>query len=93
MAVVLNAPGVSIHTGMGNIVYGDGTAFRTWAPFASKVELILYDSHDQNDNEPSSAVPLAVEGNGYWSVDVQGLQAGQLYRFRITNRESNEILT
>ncbi|RWX44024.1 1,4-alpha-glucan branching enzyme [Candidatus Electrothrix aarhusensis] len=93
MAVVLNAPEVSIHTGMGNIVYGDGTAFRTWAPFASKVELILYDSHYQNNNEPSSAVPLAMEGNGYWSVDVQGLQSGQLYRFRITNRESNEILT
>ena len=84
---------VSNHAGMGSMVYQDGTAFRTWAPFASKVEAIFYNRPDEDHKHPVAAVLLASEGNGYWSVDVSGVRPGQLYRFRITNRDNGWVLT
>lgn len=84
---------ISAQEGMGNIVYADGTAFRTWAPFASEVEVAFYDHRDQDNYAPSSSAALASEGNGYWSTDVPGIMPDQLYRFRITNRDSGEVLS
>ena len=90
MSINSASPKTATHDGMGNIVYADGTAFRTWAPFAS---VAFYDHRDQDNYAPSSSAPLASEGNGYWSTDVQGIRPDQLYRFRITNKDSGEVMT
>ena len=83
---------VSRHEGMGSTVYSGGTAFRVWAPFASHVEVALYDDPNQAHDAPSAAVAMVSENNGYWSTDVAGVEPDRLYRYRITNRDTGDQL-
>ena len=70
----------SSHTGMGAILYPGGAAFRVWAPHADAV----YVTGAFNDWAKTDQ-PLACEGNGYWSVDVPGVKAGDEYKYVIIN--------
>ncbi len=63
---------------MGAIPFPGGVTFRVWAPFAEGVCV----AGEFNGWNPSSH-PLAHEGAGYWSVDVEGAEAGQQYKFLI----------
>ncbi len=70
----------STHPGMGALPYPGGVSFRLWAPFASGVAVAgSFNGWDQ------TAAPLALEGHGYWSVDVPGVHVGHEYKFVITN--------
>lgn len=83
---------VSAHQGMGSILFVGGAAFRVWAPFASLVEVAFYNTPDESNTTPSRLVRLASESNGYWSTDVAGILPSQLYRYKITNRDSGAQL-
>jgi 1,4-alpha-glucan branching enzyme len=72
---------------MGAIPYDGGVTFRVWAPFASAVEV----QGDFNGWAPGS--PLYSEGNGYWSVDQDGVVVGQQYNYLITNAATGAVLT
>lgn len=67
---------------VGAVLRRDGVSFRVWAPFASTVAV----AGSFNDWQH---LPMTSEGDGYWSVDVPGAQAGQEYRYAITNGEQN----
>lgn len=67
---------------VGAIVRRDGVSFRVWAPFASAVAL----TGSFNDWQPQ---PMENEGDGYWTTTVQGAQAGQEYRYFITNGDQH----
>lgn len=85
MVVGIPVSQVSTHGGMGSIVFPGGTAFRVWAPFAAEIKVAFYDSQAQDNSSPSRLVSLASENNGYWSTDVSGIVADQLYLYEITN--------
>jgi 1,4-alpha-glucan branching enzyme len=70
----------STRLGMGTILYAGGAAFRVWAPFATGVWV----AGTFNAWSPT-ANPFASEGNGYWSVDVPGVNVGDEYQFVISN--------
>ncbi|MFC1716499.1 alpha-amylase family glycosyl hydrolase [Candidatus Poribacteria bacterium] len=70
----------STRAGMGAIPYQGGTAFRVWAPFASKVSV----AGDFNNWSATDDL-LASEGNGYWSVDVPGAMIDQKYKYVIND--------
>lgn len=70
----------SARPGMGTILFPGGAAFRVWAPFATSVGV----AGTFNEWSPT-ANPFASEGNGYWSADVPGIEAGDEYQFVITN--------
>ena len=67
--------------GVGAILYGGRCAFRVWAPHAGRISLV----GDFND-WVAETVWLWHEGDGWWSVDVGGVRAGQQYKFVIENR-------
>ncbi len=64
--------------GMGAIPHAEGTVFRVWAPNAEAV----YVTGSFNHWHPNQ-IPLAREGNGYWSVNVPQAKAGDEYKFTI----------
>src|SRR6185369_7336683 len=66
--------------GMGTILFPGGVAFRVWAPFASNVF-----AAGTFNNWSASAHPFASEGNGFWSVEIQGAEVGDEYQFVIRN--------
>ena len=68
----------STRPNMGAIPYPGGVTFRVWAPFAEAVCV----AGDFNNWGPL-ANPLGGEGGGYWSVDVDGAEVDQEYRFVI----------
>jgi len=59
-------------------VRSDGTTyFRVWAPRPQTIALVLEDPDGSRD------VPLESEGDGYYSVTVGDVSAGQRYRYRL----------
>ncbi len=76
----------SIRGGMGASPYLDGvtgesgTAFRVWAPNASKVWLAgLFNGWS------ATRSPMVSEGNGHWSLDVRNLGHGAHYQYVLRN--------
>ncbi len=63
--------------------------FAVWAPNASAVSVI----GDWNGWD-GRAAPLAprTDGSGIWEGSVQGVQQGHAYKYRITSRESGQVL-
>ncbi|MFL5802340.1 MAG: alpha-amylase family glycosyl hydrolase [Roseiflexaceae bacterium] len=70
----------SSRPGMGSIPYSGGAAFRVWAPHAERVAV----AGTFNDWS-ADAMPLAGEGNGYWSADVDGAKPGDEYKYVLTS--------
>ena len=65
------------------IIPGNGTHFRVWAPLRKKVEVVIEDGVLNRDHRGSAAVELAPEENGYFSGSVPAAVAGTLYRYRL----------
>ncbi len=65
---------------MGGRISEEGATFRVWAPHADAV----YVAGDFNDWS-RTAHPLAREGDGCWSAEVPGMEAGAEYKFLIVN--------
>src|SRR6185437_16208330 len=65
-----------------------GASFRVWAPNAGAVEVRVAPAEDQ----PPLVVSLEADPGspGYWTIDVEGVAAGHLYQFQITNRGGDE---
>ncbi len=66
--------------GNGAVCWPAGTTFRTFAPFASKVNVA-----GQFNNWSPSATQLVSEGNGWYSIDYRNARSGQQYKFYVTN--------
>jgi 1,4-alpha-glucan branching enzyme len=75
-------PQPSRRAGMGAVPYAEegsaGVAFRVWAPNAAGVAV----AGSWNGFAPEGT-PLASEGNGCWSADVEGVKAGAEYKFDV----------
>jgi len=76
----------SSRPGMGSVPYEEGATFRVWAPHADSVAV----AGTFNDWS-KRASPLAHEGNGFWSADVDGATAGDGYKYVIVH-QGNELL-
>jgi 1,4-alpha-glucan branching enzyme len=74
------APAPSTRPGMGATPYAGGVTFRTWAPFATQVNI----AGQFNSWNGNNAV-LASEGNGFYSMDFRGATAGQQYKWVVRN--------
>ncbi|MEB3282852.1 MAG: alpha-amylase family glycosyl hydrolase [Lyngbya sp.] len=85
-AMLLDSPKqVQTHSGMGSIPHSQGTAFRVWAPNASKVYVT-----GSFNNWSETASPLNSEENGFWYGDFQEAQVGDEYRYIIVNKETGQ---
>jgi maltooligosyltrehalose trehalohydrolase len=61
-----------------------GAHARVWAPRRRSVELVTYDAK----GALTSAAELARDDAGYFSGDVDGVEAGTLYRFRLDGKDA-----
>ena len=78
----------STHLGMGARPYAGGTAFRVWAPHAHRVFV-----SGSFNNWSRERHPLANEGNGYWSADIDDAIVGDEYRYLIHNGTQRLVRT
>ena len=77
---LINPVQPSSQLGMGALPYEGGATFRVWAPHARRVLASGSFNHWSRERHP-----LASEGNGYWSVAVDGALIGDEYRYLIHN--------
>ncbi|MGB3023364.1 MAG: alpha-amylase family glycosyl hydrolase [Candidatus Saccharimonadales bacterium] len=71
---------------LGAILRRGGVEFRVWAPFAQGVAVATpFVGHDL-----SNQVAMQSENDGYWSVFIDGAEAGQTYKYLIDT--GSEIL-
>ncbi|WP_428561752.1 MAG: alpha-amylase family glycosyl hydrolase [Solidesulfovibrio sp. DCME] len=81
--VTPKAPQPSQRQGMGTMLGNGGAGFRVWAPFAQSVSVVgTFNAWDE------AAAPLAHEGNGYWSTDVDKVSVGDAYMFVIRHGDT-----
>ena len=69
---------------LGASVSARGANFSLFSRHATNVELVFFDRKD--DIQPSRVVPVDPKTNRtyhYWHVFVPGIQAGQLYGYRV----------
>jgi len=82
------AGGASTRPGVGAVLYSasgqNGVTFRTWAPFATSVNVA-----GTFNFWNTSSTPLYSEGNGWWSTDVPQVGASAQYKFLIRNGSTN----
>ena len=76
----------SATTALGATLLGDGAgcAFHVWAPHASEVRVLL--QPDPATAQASVSLEPDPREPGYWSADVDGVQAGHLYQLAVQNR-------
>lgn len=73
------APGSS-HP-LGATLRDGGVNFSVYSRRATGVDLLLF--KDPGDPMPGRVVPITAQTAGYWHVEVPGVQAGQVYAFRV----------
>src|SRR5690349_22858878 len=77
---------------LGATVHRDGVNFAVFSEFATSVELLLFDSHD--DPQPVQVISLNPDNNKtfhIWHVFVRGLRPGMHYAYRIDGpRDRNQ---
>ena len=80
---------VSAVAALGANLYRGGASFRVWAPNASAVMVNLAPAAGAT----VASLPLGADLShaGYWSVDIDGVAAGHLYQFQITNRGGDQF--
>jgi maltooligosyltrehalose trehalohydrolase len=66
-----------------DVLPGNGTDFRVWAPLRKKVEVVIEGSVFNRDHGGCAAVELQPEGGGYFSGMVPAAAGGTLYRYRL----------
>jgi maltooligosyltrehalose trehalohydrolase len=73
----------SCHIGatVGATVMVNGVGFRVWAPKSRSVEVVV-------EKDPPLAIPLAAEGDGYFSGMTPEARPGDLYRYRLDGDKS-----
>lgn len=67
---------------LGAVYTEEATAFRVWAPTASKVEVNLYETGNQDDFIQS--YPMERDEKGTWYLKLSGNQAGVYYTYSVT---------
>lgn len=69
---------------VGVTLYKDRATFRVWAPFAKAVDVTgVFNGWGRN--------PMLSEGDGYWVADIEGVEAGQEYKFIIHTQHGGEL--
>lgn len=74
MSTVTSVPNTSRH---GVIIHQDRIVFRVWAPEHNSIDLVLVDSHGEEQRK----FPLSPEPNGFFTAHVQRLTEQEIYYF------------
>ena len=69
---------------LGVSLYGNKADFRVWAPFAKSVSLV-------GSFTPDGPISLTSEKDGYWSGTIEGVEAGQTYKYQIETADGRTI--
>ena len=72
---------------LGLTLTGTTASFKTWAPIASKVELLLFENASELSTPSTDPVKMDLDGNGFWTVKNVNVASYKYYKFRITNND------
>ncbi|MFU0548573.1 type I pullulanase [Gardnerella leopoldii] len=68
---------------LGAVVSGNSTTFKLWAPTATKVELVTYQSDAENAPEDKTQEMKLESNNSVWSITTSDANAGTAYTYKV----------
>lgn len=68
---------------LGAVVNGNSTTFKLWAPTATKVELVTYQSDAENAPEAKTQEMKLESNNSVWSITTSDAKAGTAYTYKV----------
>ncbi|RIY30956.1 type I pullulanase [Bifidobacteriaceae bacterium GH005] len=68
---------------LGAVVNGNSTTFKLWAPTATKVELVTYQSDAENAPEAKKQEMKLESNNSVWSITTSDAKAGTAYTYKV----------
>ena len=75
---------ISSGSKMGVTISGNKASFKTWAPIAAKVTLLLFKDANQLKN-PDSTEEMSLSGAGFWTIENVDISSYKYYKYRIVN--------
>ena len=69
------------------------TAFRVWAPIATEVSLLTYDTATQDRDAPTSTMAMTASDKGTWAATVSGNLAGKFYLYKVVRNGQTVFAT
>ena len=66
---------------------GSSATFKTWAPIASKVSLLLYKDAKSLSTLEKNPIPMTMDKFGFWTVNNVDVTGFKYYKYRITNND------
>lgn len=72
---------------LGLTMNGTTASFKTWAPIASNVELLLFKNASELSTPSTDPIKMEIDENGFWTVKNVNVAAYKYYKFRITNND------
>ena len=75
---------------LGSSVTPSGVNFSVAAPHAKNVELLIFES--ENDQTPTETISLDQKNRSgdYWHVELEGLAEGTLYGYKVSIEKNND---
>lgn len=61
--------------------------FKVWAPTAGKVELVIFNSGDIEDDHEEQICPMKQEENGTWYCSITNEYEGKYYMYKVTQKD------
>ena len=70
---------------LGVTVNGASATFKTWAPLASSVKLLLFADSASLSKDPASIIDMVAGANGFWTAENVSFGSNKYYKYRIAN--------
>jgi len=58
--------------------------FRVWAPHVDDVKVLIQNNTLWNSADETRTEPLTINDDGYWTLQLDDVEPGALYRYAIT---------
>lgn len=77
---------------LGLTLKGNIATFKTWAPVASNVSLLLYENATELDTPSTDPKPMTRTSDGIWTIENVEISSYEYYKFRIVNNgDTNDV--
>ena len=70
---------------LGVTINGSTASFKTWAPIASSVQLLLFTDALELNAPSTDPIDMILDENGFWTVENVNIATYKYYKFRIEN--------
>ena len=78
---------------LGLTLNGNNASFKTWAPIASNVSLLLFKDAESLSEAATDPIPMEMDKFGFWTASDVPISGYKYYKYRITNNDIDKDIS